>query len=138
MLGEILLKDNIKNYIYIVAGDEMKKLMSARFPERIIVPFCEDFSKGSCNYLDLNDNLLSERATFWHVSKSQYIEKLLPIINLDMSKDYILCFGDDACCNANLKFMVNYLKYKGYSKKIKIQILNEYNLKIKKEYFIKK
>lgn len=122
--------------IYIVAGDEMEKMMNASFPGRIIIPFCEDFSKGVCNALDFNDNFLCERSTFWNVSKSEYVEKLLPIINLDMNKDYILCFGDDDCCKANLKFMIDYLKYRKYSKMIKVQILDEYSLEIKKEYFV--
>ena len=31
---------------YIVAGDEMQKLMRSKFPNRKTIPFREDFSKG--------------------------------------------------------------------------------------------
>ena len=31
---------------YVVAGDEMQKLMQLKFPERKTIPFREDFSKG--------------------------------------------------------------------------------------------
>ena len=58
------------------------------------------------------------------------------IINLDITKKYVLCFGDDACCKANLAFMIENLKAKGYSQPIQVQILNEYNLELQKEYFI--
>ena len=33
---------------YIVAGDEMQKLMALKFPDRKMIPFREDFSKGEC------------------------------------------------------------------------------------------
>lgn len=131
-----MLNKKTESCIYIVAGDEMKKLMNIKFPNRIVIPFCEDFSKGQCNYIDFNDIFLEERSTYWNISKSEYKKKILPIINLDITKTYMLCFGDDDCCNANLKFIINYLKYKHYSKKIKVQILDEYSLKIKKEYFV--
>ena len=57
-------------------------------------------------------------------------------INLDISQRYVLCFGEDECCKANLEFMIGYLKHKGYSQPLKIQILDEYNLDIKNEYYL--
>ena len=80
--------------------------------------------------------MISKRASFWNLSTEDYIDKLSPIINLDITKKYVLCFGDDECCKANLAFMIENLKAKGYSQPIQVQILNEYNLELQKEYFI--
>ena len=120
---------------YIVAGDEMQKLMALKFPDRKTIPFREDFSKGEYVGFDFNAEMINQRAVFWKVSIEDYIDKLSPIIHLDITKKYVLCFGDDACCKANLAFMIGYLKARGYSQPIQVQILNEYNLDLQKEYF---
>ena len=121
---------------YIVAGDEMQKLMALKFPDRKTIPFREDFSKGERNGFDFDAELISKRASFWNVSTEDYVDKLSPIIHLDTTKKYVLCFGDDACCKANLAFMIGNLKAKGYPHPIQVQILNEYNLELQNEYFI--
>ena len=122
---------------YIVAGDEMQKLMALKFLDRKTVPFREDFSKGERGGFDFDAEMINKRAAFWNVSTEDYIDKLSPIINLDLTKKYVLCFGDDACCKANLAFMIENLKAKGYSQPIQVQILNEYNLELQKKYFIR-
>ena len=119
---------------YIVAGDEMQKLMRSKFPNRQTIPFREDFSKGGYCGFSFDESFVSNRAAFWGVSKSDYLEKLSPIAGLDITKNYVLCFGEDECCKANLAFAIGYLKNKGYEKAIKVQILNEYNLDLIKEY----
>ena len=121
---------------YIVAGDEMQKLMALKFPDRKTIPFREDFSKGERNGFDFDAELISKRASFWNVSTEDYVDKLSAIIHLDTTKQYVLCFGDDACCKANLAFMIGNLKAKGYPHPIQVQILNEYNLELQNEYFI--
>ena len=119
---------------YIVAGDEMQKLMNSEFPERKTIPFREDFSQGEFSGFNFDEEFIRKRASLWNVSEKNYIENFSPIINLDMTEQYVLCFGDDECCKANLEFMVGYLRCKEYSQPIEVQILDEYNLKIKKEY----
>ena len=121
---------------YILAGEEMQKLMALKFPDRKTIPFCEDLSKGECVGFDFDAEMISKRASFWNVTTEEYIDKLSPIIDLDITKKYVLCFGDDACCRVNLAFMIGYLKAKGYSQPIQVQILNEYNLDLQKEYFL--
>ena len=121
---------------YIVAGDEMQKLMALKFPNRKTIPFREDLSKGECVGFEFNAEMIGKRAAFWNVSTEEYIDELSSIINLDITKKYVLCFGDDECCKANLAFMIENLKAKGYSQPIQVQILNEYNLELQKEYFI--
>ena len=120
---------------YIVAGDEMQKRMAMKFPHRKTIPFREDFSKGEYVGFNFDAEMISQRASFWNVSVNEYMDKLLPIINLDITKKYVLCFGDDECCKANLKFMIGNLKLRGYFQDIQVQILNEYNLTLQKEYF---
>ena len=83
-----------------------------------------------------SSGITDKQTSFWNVSTEDYIDKLSPIINLDITKKYVLCFGDDACCKANLAFMIENLKAKGYPHPIQVQILNEYNLELQKEYFI--
>ena len=112
----------------------MQKLMNLKFPDRKTIPFREDFSRGEYFGFDLSLDFFSQRSEFWNVSIDEYTKKLSPIINLDISKEYVLCFGECECCKANLKFMMEYLKFIGYTKPIKIQILNEYNLELIKEY----
>ena len=124
----------IKEPIYIVAGDEMQKLMNIKYPERKTIPFCEDLSKGSFIGYNIDKEFITARSSFWDVPENDYFQKMLPIINIDITKNYILCFGEDECCAANLKFLIEYLKYKGYSKSITVQIVNEYNLQLLKAY----
>ena len=125
-----------KDIVYIVAGDEMKKLMERTNSSLNIIPFREDLSKGSYKGYDINEEFIESRANNFGVSTKEYYEKIKPIIELDFSKDYLLVFGEDACCKSNLEFMINYLKYHNYKKEIKVRIVNEYDLTIIKEYII--
>ena len=128
------MKVRNKTVIYIVAGDEMEKTMGIKFPNRIIIPFRENLSIGLYNSYSIDDIFIEERTKVLNVSKDEYTLKMQPIIDLDINKDYILVFGEDDCCKANLNFMINYLKEKGYSKKIKVNIVDEYTLDLIKEY----
>ena len=123
-----------KEVIYIVAGDEMQKLFGRIFPDYQTIPFREDFSKGSCDGVCFNEKFIADRASFRGVSKEEYLAKMSPIIDLDLSRTCILTFGTDACCAANLKFMIGYLKSKGYEKPIRVRIVNEHNLAVLQEY----
>ena len=120
--------------IYIVAGDEMQKLFSEKFPAVRTIPFCEDFSKGSYKGFSFDDALIFERASFWGVSEEEYRKKMAPIMDLDFSKPYLLTFGEDECCLANRRFLIGYLKSKGYSKPIKVRVVNEYDLTLLQEF----
>ena len=134
MIMVVIDKNN--DLYYIVAGDAMQKLMCSKFPDRHTIPFREDFSKGKHIGFSFDAESVSQRALIWNVSEIEYIEKLSPIISLDITKRYVLCFGEDDCCKANLAFMLGYLKSKGYCQSIKVQILDEYNLNLQKEYFV--
>ena len=120
--------------IYIVAGDEMQKLFAKVFPDYQTIPFREDFSKGSCDGVCFNEKMIADRASFWGVAKEAYLAKMSPIIDLDLSRTYVLTFGNDSCCAANLKFMIGFLKCKGYAKPIRVRIVNEYDLTVLQEY----
>lgn len=124
----------MRDPVYIVAGDEMKKLMVGTVPEDRIIPFREDLSKGSYDGFQIDEEFIAKRAAFWGVSADEYKKKLLPIIQLDMSETYILRFGTDACCKANLEFVIGWLKKKGYTKPLLIQLVDEYDLRVLKEY----
>ena len=119
---------------YIVAGDEMMKLMNRQFPGCQAIPFRDDLSKGICPGYTVDAGFITERASFWGVSEKDYREKMAPIIGLDLSRPYVLRFGNDACCKANLRFMIGYLKSKGYSRPVHVQIVNEYDLTLLEEY----
>ena len=121
--------------VYIVAGDEMQKLMNSNFPERKTIPFREDFSQGEYIGFSVDSEFIGKRASLLNVCEDEYVEIFSPIINLDMSQRCVLCFGVDECCKANLEFMIGYLKYKGYSQPLKVQILDEYTLDVQAEYF---
>lgn len=125
-----------ENYIYIVAGDEMARLMGEKHTERRIIPFREDLSRGSYDGFSIGPDFIRERATLWAVSSKEYIEKLEPIINLDTKEAFVLCFGEDECCRSNLEFMIGYLKSKGYTKPLKVQIVDEYTLELLREYWV--
>lgn len=48
----------------------------------------------------------------------------------------MLCFGEDECCRANMEFVIGYLKSKGYTKPLKVQIVDEYTLELLREYWV--
>ena len=123
-----------KGNVYIVAGDEMQKLFGKLFPEYETIPFREDLSQGSYEGFCFSETFITDRASFWGVSKEDYLGKMAPIIDLDITRNYILTFGADECCAANLKFMIGYLKNKGYKKPIRVRIVNEYDLNVLQEY----
>ena len=135
MIGQAIKHPTASVY-YVVAGDEMQKLMGKKFPDRKTIPFREDFSKGEGVGFDCEAAWIEKRADFWQVSKAEYWEKLSPIFQLDMTKRYVLCFGEDDCCRANLAFLLGYLRSKGYAQKIQVQIVDEYTLALQREYFV--
>ncbi len=120
--------------VYIVAGDEMMKLMNRKQPGVQAIPFRDDLSKGSCPGFSFDGDFIASRASFWGVSKADYAEKMSPIIHLDLSRRYILCFGNDDCCKANLRFMLGYLKSRGYARPVHVRIVDEYDLTPLEEY----
>ena len=61
---------------YIVAGDEMQKLMAEKYPDRKAIPFREDLSKGNYQGFSIDSEFISGRASFWNVSEDEYIQKL--------------------------------------------------------------
>ena len=124
------------NYTYIVAGDEMARVMSEKHPERKIIPFREDLSKGRYDGFFIDSDFIRERALFWGVTDSEYTGKLRPIIDLDMSGGIVLCFGEDDCCRANMEFVIGYLRGKGYAKALRVNIVDEYTLDLLNEYFV--
>ena len=124
----------MEDKVYIVAGDEMKKLMDKMYPESFSIPFREDFSKGIVNSYNFTTDFIKTRASLFGVSRERYYQNLEPIINLDLTKDYVLVFGEDDCCKNNLNFLINYFKEKNYTKVLKVKIVNEYNLQILNEY----
>ena len=124
------------NYTYIVAGDEMARVMREKHPARKIVPFREDLSKGNYKGFAIDSDFIGERAGFWQVSEAEYVEKLKPIIELDITEQIVICFGGDECCKANMEFMISYLKDKGYAKPIRVNIVDEYTLDLLNEYYV--
>lgn len=121
--------------IYIVAGDEMQKLFAAKYPEYKTVPFRDDLSKGSYGGAFFDSRFIADRAAFWGVDEDGYKEKMAPITELDVSKTYVLVFGEDECCKANLRFTADYLKSRGYKSKIEVRIVNEYDLTEIRRYY---
>ena len=119
---------------YIVAGDEMKRMMAGEVPEDDIIPFREDLSKGSREGFSIGPSFLAERAAFWGVPEEEYREKLAPVIGLDLSDSYILRFGRDDCCRANLEFLKGYLRDRGYERAVRVEIVDEYDLTLLEEY----
>ncbi|MBO4501147.1 MAG: hypothetical protein J5760_02800 [Clostridia bacterium] len=121
--------------IYIVAGDEMQKLFAAKYPEYKTVPFRDDLSKGSYGGAFFDERVIAERAAVWGVTAEDYAEKMAPVTGLDITKNYVLVFGEDECCKANLRFTADYLKSRGYKGMIEIRIVNEYDLTELKRYY---
>ena len=125
-----------KDILYIVAGDEMQKLFAEKFPGKETVPFREDFSKGNRSGFAFDEKRIAERAAFWGVSEEEYAEKMSGIVGLDLFRDLTLVFGDDDCCRANLAFLLGYLKERGYRGRIRVRIVDEYDLTVLREYAV--
>ena len=120
--------------VYVAAGDEMKKLLERRFPGCECVPFREDFSRGEREGCSFTKRFLEARAAFWGVSAEKYREDMAPVIGLDLSRDLVLVFGEDACCRANLAFLLEHLAGRGYARPVRVRIVDEYDLSVKREY----
>ena len=104
--------------IYIVAGDKMQNLFKEKYPNIKTIAFRENLSEGNYEGYLFTKEFIKNRCRFWNVKEDDYVEKMSLIIELDISKKYVLCFGNDKCCIENLKFILGYLKEKGYSKNI--------------------
>ena len=123
-----------RDAVWIVAGDEMKKLMEAASPEKEIVPFREDLSRGPVPGFRTDREFIAARAAFWGVSEDEYKDKTAPIAGIDPSQECVLCFGEDDCCRANLRFMKAYLKERGYALPLRVRIVDERDLSLITEY----
>ena len=134
-MGVMMAFENA-NYTYIVAGDEMARVMSDRHPERKIIPFREDLSKGIYNGFAIDSDFIRSRASFWKVGEAEYIKKLNPIIELDTTEQIVVCFGEDDCCRANMEFVIGYLRGRGYARALRVNIVDEYTLDLVNEYFV--
>ena len=119
---------------YIVAGDLMQQLMARLYPQLRSLPFCEDLSRGSYTGDIIDNAFICQRALFLGVDQTYYRDKIAPIMHLDKRRNYILCFGEDACCQANLAFLLRYLRAIGYTKPIRVRIVDELTLQILREY----
>ena len=134
-MGVMMAFENA-NYTYIVAGDEMARVMSDRHPERKIIPFRENLSKGIYNGFAIDSDFIRSRASFWKVGEAEYIKKLNPIIELDTTEQIVVCFGEDDCCRANMEFVIGYLRGRGYARALWVNIVDEYTLDLVNEYFV--
>ena len=96
---------------YIVAGEEMKKLLKDRFTP---IPFNEDMSKGSYLNEPFSDGFIKERSVVHGVTMDDYVSNMNEFLNftLKVNKNDIvhLYFGDDAVCKANSELLINYFK----------------------------
>ena len=133
-LDEVRMIKAQDDLVYIVAGDEMKKLFAEKYPDVKTIPFRENFSVGNYDGFDFDDVFVKNRAIAFGATVQDYKSKLSPIINLDFEREYVLCFGECDCCKANLKFLTNYLLVNGYANPIKIRIVDETTLETIREY----
>lgn len=99
---------------YIVAGEEMVKLMKESLPDAI--PFNEDMSVGAYHYDPFSEDFIVERSQAHHVNVSIYKQKLQSLLNLINnlhSNDEIhLYFGEDKTCITNREFLINFFMNK--------------------------
>lgn len=135
----VIAKDEAQNesefgVTYIVAGDEMQKLFSEKFPSVRTIPCRENFAVGKCKGSAFDDTFVRTRAEELGTTVEDYKEKLAPIINLNFAKEYVLVFGEDDCCRANLEFLINYLQQNGYKHPICVKIVDELTLDTIREY----
>ncbi|MBQ1878127.1 MAG: GNAT family N-acetyltransferase [Erysipelotrichaceae bacterium] len=122
--------------VYIVAGDEMLKIMKETYPEREAIPFREDLSRGAWEGHQFSDSFVNARARCFGVSPEDYRKNMKPIMDLDFRRQYVLCFGEDACCRANRDFMISYLKDNGYAFPIRVMIVDELTLAVIRKYIV--
>ena len=112
-----MINDN--RITYILAGDEMKKLFAQMYPTINAVPFKEDLSLGDLEGYSIDEKFIEERSSFWGVTQEEYAHNISPIVELDITRSLALVFGEDDCCKANMAFMMNYLRQRGYAKPLK-------------------
>ena len=110
---------------YIVAGEEMKKLLKDRF---VPIPFNEDMSKGSYLNEPFSDGFIKERSVVHGVTMDDYLSNMNEFLNF-ISKvnnnDIVhLYFGDDTVCKTNSELLINYLKERVDS--IVFHLMDEY------------
>ena len=125
-----------KDPVYVVAGDEMCKLMRRASPEAEIVPFREDLSRGDPSGFSFSPEFVAARAAFWSVPAEDYLRHMAPVTGLDLSRDLVLCFGEDDCCRANLAFLLGYLRGRGYARPVTVRIVDERDLRLIREYVV--
>jgi hypothetical protein len=124
-----------KDYIYIVAGEEMAKVFSNFWPELKTIPCNENMSIGKYSYVPFSTPFIEERIKALNASKEDYLNKMNPLINLDLSKEYCLVFGEDECCKKNMEMLIDYFSYLNYSHRLHVIVLyDEVNLKIKEMF----
>ena len=115
----------------------MVKVFSNFYPELKTIPCNENMSIGKSSYVPFSNPFIEERIKVLNVSKEDYLNKMNPLINLDLSKEYCLVFGEDECCKKNMEMLINYFSYLDYPYHLHIIVLyDEVNLKIKEVFDI--
>ena len=115
----------------------MVKVFSNFYPELKTIPCNENMSIGKSSCVPFSNPFIEERIKALNVSKEDYLNKMNPLINLDLSKEYCLVFGEDECCKKNMEMLINYFSYLDYSYHLHIIVLyDEVNLKIKEVFDI--
>ena len=111
---------------YIVAGEEMKKLLKNRFDP---IPFNEDMSKGNYSSVPYSDAFIEERSKTHGVTITEYtknMSKFLSILpKISKNDDIHLYFGNDSVCKANSELLIGFFKDKVGS--LIFHLMNEYS-----------
>lgn len=115
--------------INITAGECLKDILQAIYPNEEFVPFNEAMIQGTHKAALFSDEFIKERSVVHNVTEEQYREKMSGFLQLLANiRDYdeiVLWFGDESFCRCNRDIVMETLKLYKYNGNMLLHIVDE-------------
>ena len=115
--------------INITAGECLKDILQAIYPDEEFVPFNEAMIQGEYKSVLFSDEFIAERSIVHEVTEEEYRENMSGFLQLLANiKDYdeiVLWFGDEPFCRCNRDTVVKTLNQFRYNGNMVLYIVDE-------------
>mgnify|MGYP004661040103 FL=1 len=115
--------------INITAGECLKDILQAIYPDEEFVPFNEAMIQGTYKAVLFSDEFIKERSIVHKVTEEQYRENMSGFLHfLDNLNDYdeiVLWFGNEPFCRCNRDTVLKILNKYKYNGNVLLHIVDE-------------
>ena len=115
--------------INITAGECLKDILQAIYPDEEFVPFNEAMIQGEYKSALFSDEFITERSIVHKVTEEEYRENMSDFLgllaNINEYDEIVLWFGDELFCRCNRDVVVKMLNQHNYNGNVLLHIVDE-------------